>query len=87
MLAVIEREAGIPGLHVYFSSKNFSMQLDGLFLHSGVRGMVEGRDCRAANMVLPSIEAYIDLGVGFQSDANMNDFHCTYFNMMTNAVS
>lgn len=66
LLQGIEREAEVPGLHVDSYSKGRSTKMNGLFLNSGVHGMLEKRDYRAVQKVYPIIGAYIKQATGFR---------------------
>lgn len=54
------------------------MQLNCLFISSGFRGMLDGKDYRALAMVFLDTKSFIDRTTGFQRDADMDDAHCMY---------
>lgn len=87
LLAAIDRKAPIPGIHVDFSSSVFSLQLIGLLLNKGVRRMLKEKQCRAADMVLSSIGAFIDRAIGYRKDANMAGGHRMYSDIVFEVVS
>lgn len=59
-LAANDLKAGVLELHVNFSSKNSSVQLNCLFLNINVSRMLEGKDYRAKTIVFSIIETYTD---------------------------
>lgn len=66
LFATIDRNAGVPGLLVNFSSKSSSVQLNGIFLNRDVREMLEGKEYRAVDMILSIMGTYIDCAMCFQ---------------------
>lgn len=86
-LASVDREADIPGLHVYFSGNGYSMQLYGLFLNRGVCEMLEGKNYRAVNMVFLNKGAYIDGATRFQYDRNWTGVHRICSNIVSKVMS
>lgn len=68
VLAAIEPKASFFGLHVGFSVKDFSMQLNGPFLNCIVRGVIGEKIYRAVGMVRSIVGYYIDRATtGFQN--------------------
>lgn len=78
LLAAVEREAGVPGLHMDFSRKSCSLQLNVVFLMSGVRGMIERKDYRAVDTLFTILEAYTDRASQFQNGADMTRVYRMY---------
>lgn len=70
LLAAIDRAAGVPGQQLYFSIKVYYMQLNSLFLGSGFRGMLEGKDYRAVDIIFSIIAAHIDRATETQNEPN-----------------
>lgn len=66
ILAQIEEKYALPGLHVNFAKREKSAQLNGLFTGDGLRGMLEGKDYYAVDMVFPFITSFIDRSLGFE---------------------
>lgn len=58
--AIIDRHAGFSDPRVYFSSKGFSVQLNGSFLNSVVRQILKGKGYPTVDIIVPIIVAYID---------------------------
>lgn len=73
LLAVIYHDAGVPELHVDFSSIGCFMWSIDRFLKSGAREMLEGKNYREVVMVFPIIGADMDPAAGFQNCGNMTD--------------
>lgn len=71
LLAAIELDAGVPGIHVDIFSKDCFMQLNGPFLNSGVHEMLKGKDYRAVNTVFSISGEYINRTTDFGNEANM----------------
>lgn len=86
-LAATERQAGISGLYLNCSSKSCSMQCNGFFLNSGVRGMLEGKDCRAVDIIFLFIGASTDRAAAFQSSVEMAGVHRMYSDIVSKMVS
>lgn len=87
LLAAIEQNAGVPILHVHFSSKGFSVQLDGILQNSGVHGVLEGKNNRAVDIVSSDIEDCIDRAKGLQKDENITGVQRMYYDMVSKVVS
>lgn len=87
LLASIDGDTGVLGLHIDFSSKACSMQLNGRVINFGVRGFLEGEDYRAVGMSFPSIGALIDRTTKFQNEVTMTGVHRTYFDILFKVVS
>lgn len=60
LLAFIEKDIPVNGLGVEFSNAEPSSQLNGLFFHMDVHGMLRGKDSQRIDMVFPSICTYMD---------------------------
>jgi len=76
-LRCIERDNGVPDLHVDFSSKDTSDRLNGIFLQTGLRGMLEGKDYRKLDTVFPFIASFIDTVSGSET-AELTRVHMQY---------
>ena len=72
LLRCIEADSGLPDLHVDFSSKDASSRLNGIFLTTGVRGMLEGKDFRKLDTVFPFVASFVDTVTGSDSGAITN---------------
>jgi len=68
ILAEIEKKYPATGIHVDFSKKEKTAQLNGFFLRDGVRGMLEGKNFRSIDLVFPFIASFIDRALGFQGN-------------------
>lgn len=55
LLTAIDRDAGVPALHVGFSNQGCSVHYNALFLNSGLRRVLEGDDYCAVDIVFPMI--------------------------------
>lgn len=77
LLRLIERDSGIAQLHVDFSTKDMSSALNGIFLQTGLRGMLEGKDYRALDHVFPFVAAFID-NVTQSQDGTVTKIHMAY---------
>lgn len=87
LLLAFDREAGVPGLRVDISCNSRSMQLNGLFLNSGVFGTLQGKAYRTLDMVLSIIEAYIDRVTGFRNDTSMTCVNRMYSDIVFKVLS
>lgn len=71
MRAAMLGNGGVPGLRETLSSKDCSMQLENLFLNSGVREMLERNEYCAVYIIFSIIGSCIDHATRYQNDANM----------------
>lgn len=76
-LRCMERDNGVPDLHVDFSSKDASDRLNGIFLQTGLRGMLEGKDYRKLDTVFPFVASFIDTISGSET-AELTRVHMQY---------
>ena len=56
LLRAIEEDSTTTSIHVDFSTKETSSALNGLFLESGIRGMLEGKDYRNLDYIFPLLQ-------------------------------
>ena len=82
ILAEIEKNYSATGLHVDFSKKEKTAQLNGFFLRDGVRGMLEGKNYRAIDLVFPFIAAFVDRALGFQDQPTLTTLNMMYTELM-----
>jgi len=82
ILAEIEKNYPATGLHVDFSKKEKSAQMNGFYLRDGVRGMLEGKNYRAVDMVFPFLAAFFDRAVGFSQDPSFTALNTMYTDIM-----
>ena len=80
-LRAIQSDSGISSLRVDFSSKNASVTLNGLFLETGIRGMLEGKDYRNVDFVFPFIAAFIDR-ITQETKADLTSIHVLYSDLL-----
>jgi len=78
VLRQMERDSQISGLHVDFSTKESSTQLNGIFLSTGLRGMLEGKDYRNLDYVFPFVSAYVDRFRGMHDDPSLTQESLAY---------
>jgi len=86
ILAEVENTYPASGLHVDFSKTEKTSQLNGLFLREGVRGMLEGKNFRAVDMVFPFVLSFIDRILGFQGTADLTSVHTMYTEIMVTCL-
>ena len=60
ILRAIQEDCGSSGIHIDFSTKETSSNLNGIFLETGVRGMLEGKDYRNLDYFFPFVAAFVD---------------------------
>lgn len=77
-LSFINDTHSLPDLNVDFSRKDSSLQLNGLFLHSGVRGMLEGKDYRNVDKVFPFVMAFVDRVLGHTTSCPLTNIAVLY---------
>lgn len=65
LLAGYNREFSICNLQIHFSSSQQAAKLKGIFIGVRVKGMMEGKEYKAFEMVIPFIAAFIDRGTGY----------------------
>ena len=65
-----------------FSKANYSTRLDGLFVEDGVRGMLEGKDYKTVDMILPFIAAFIDRACGEVSNGPVTTVSVLYADLV-----
>lgn len=87
LLATIDRETSDFGLRVECSSTGCSMQLNGIFLKSGVRGMLKRNDRREVCMQFSIIKASINRAICIQKGANVTGVHGVYSDIVSKLVS
>ena len=85
-LRAIETDSGISYLRVDFSSKNASVTLNGFFLETGVRGMLEGKDYRNVDFVFPFVAAFIDR-ITQESNGDLTTIHVLYSELLRHLSS
>ena len=81
LLRAIERDSGVSGLHVDFSGKDASSRLNGIFLQTGLRGMLEGKDYRRLDTVFPFVAAFIDTVAGSET-GQLTKVHMLYTELL-----
>lgn len=86
MIAAMERDNDVTGLHVDFSSRGESVQSNGIFVNSGIRGMLEGKDYRSVNTVFPIMSIYSDRVVWFQGSPNLTEAHAMSTTLMNKVM-
>ena len=80
LLRAIEEDSTTTSIHVDFSTKETSSALNGLFLESGIRGMLEGKDYRNLDYVFPFVAAFIDRVTGCE-EGGITTVHTVYSNL------
>ncbi len=80
-LRALQSDSGIASLHIDFSSKNASATLNGIYLDSGLRGMLEGKDYRNVDYVFPFICSFIDK-ITQQDSASLTSIHVKYSSLL-----
>lgn len=63
------------------------MPVNGHFINSGIHELLEKKNYRAVDMVLPIIGAYINCTTRFQNDANRTCLHRMCSNMKSKPLS
>ena len=86
LLAAIEAQFPIPGVHVDYSKKESSVQLNGFFTHDGIKGMLEAKNYQNMDMIFPFIAAFIDRATGLEDTAMLTHVHATY-SLLMNTLS
>ena len=86
LLACYERESYISGLTFDNSSPDISDKLDGFFTEDGIRGMLEGKDYKAVDMVFPFVGAFIDMCCGDEESCPITKISSQYTEIMTTCL-
>lgn len=60
ILAEMKHDLLLPELRIEFSHRESALELNGLILNCGVRGMLKGMNCRPFDMVFPIEYGFID---------------------------
>ena len=81
LLKVLEEDCDISNLHVDFSVKEASTTLNGLFLETGVKGMLEGKDYKQLDYVFPFVMAFVDRITGM-IDNGQTKVHTMYSDLL-----
>lgn len=87
LLAAIDRDNGVPGLHVDLSSKYSVMQFNNQFLNTGGCGTLKRKDYLAMDMDVSIIEAYIDRTRRFKIEPILTSVQCTCSDLVITVVS
>ena len=82
ILRQIEIDSHISQLHVDFSKKESSTQLNGIFLATGIRGMLEGKDFKNLDYVFPFIAAYVDRFRDKPNDPSLTVINAMYSDLL-----
>lgn len=77
LLRAIEKDCTTTSMHIDFSTKETSSALNGFFLESGIRGMLEGKDYRNLDYVFPFVAAFIDRVTGCE-EGGITTVHTVY---------
>ena len=77
----------MPGMKVDLSKHEGSAQLNGIFLPTGLRGMVEGKDYRVLDIVFPFVFGYADIWLGSQDEAPLTRIHVFYTDLVNRLMS
>lgn len=77
---------GFSGLHVGFSWKGCSAQMNETYLSSDSAEALEWKDYCAVHKVLPTIGIHISRAAGSQNDENMTGVHRIYFKTVSKIV-
>jgi hypothetical protein len=81
LLRAIQNDSATTAIHIDFSTKEASSALNGFFLESGIRGMLEGKDYRNLDYVFPFVAAFIDRVSGLQEEG-ITTVHTVYSNLL-----
>lgn len=68
LLRAIQIDSSTTSMKIDFSTKETSSTLNGIFLETGVRGMLEGKDYKTLDYVFPFVAAFVDRITGCQRD-------------------
>lgn len=86
ILAHVEEKYALPGLHVDFAKTGKTTQLNGLFTADGLRGMLEGKDYYAVDMVFPFVAAFIDRSLGFEEKCELTRMNVLYIEIINKVL-
>ena len=81
LLRTMEKDSGLPDLHIDFSSKDASSRLNGIFLTKGLRGMLEGKDYRNLDTVFPFVASFLDTATG-STTGDLTEVHTLYIELV-----
>ena len=87
ILSEFQRYYIMPGMKVDLSKHEGSAQLNGIFLPTGLRGMVEGKDYRVLDIVFPFVFGYADIWLGSQDEAPLTRIHVFYTDLVNRLMS
>lgn len=68
----------LSGVKVDFSELEGTSQRNGLFLSSGLRGMLEGKDYRILDMIFQFVCGYVDVWTIYRDDARLSKVPSLY---------
>lgn len=83
IFAALERHLLLPGLGIDFSQRESSLKLNGILLNGGARRILEGKECRAIDMVFPILCGFIDHVTGYAKSPKMTKVHAMYSLLMS----
>ena len=80
-LRVMKNDCSSASIHIDFSTKEESSRLNGIFLDSGMRGMLEGKDYRNLDYFFPFVAAFVDRITGCVTNG-ITTVHTMYSNLL-----
>ena len=87
VLSVFQNEYMMPGTRVDFSKKEGSSQLNGIYMTRGLRGMLEGKDYRALDVMFPFVFGYVDCWLGTSAEASLTKIHVSYTDLVNRLMT
>lgn len=87
ILEVVERDSWLLVPWIDFSYKESSFELNGVYLNGEVGEMLEGKNYRAVEMLIPVACGFIDWLTGYRQSLNMTKMHAMYNSMVSRAMS
>lgn len=81
LLRAMQDDCTTRSIHIDFSTKEASSALNGIFLQTGIRGMLEGKDYRNLDYVFPFVAAFVDRISGCE-EGGITAVHTLYSNLL-----
>ena len=81
LLRAVQMDSSTTSMKVDFSTKETSSRLNGIFLETGVRGMLEGKDYRTLDYVFPFVAAFVDRITGCKKNG-ITKVHSLYSDIL-----
>lgn len=83
VLAVYKRRIPILGLHIDMSTSQKTGHLNGFSTASGLKGMLEGRDCSSVNAVSSFLVNVLDRAMRCSTNPALTPIHTIYFDSVS----